>query len=365
MLKKLLIILFITAFLFQGAASLDAAVDAKTAKKVSKLMVKGNKAFNKKNLEKAYKYFSEALKLDPSYAQANFAVGNLFYAKKQFMKALEMYKKTVELDKNYAKGVSAYSRLLFQKAISHLRKKETAKGNADFKTLAGIHGLENVEPKIYTDACYNVGVNAYNNKNFDESVMYLEKLIGIKDVKTKSLKLHNSSIYLLGMNFTQLKKTDKGNEYFKQYVKLTSEDPKDPYAPVALYLVTKSDFDKLNKRVDAVKKADEEESKKKKKNRRKKKKGPGLRDKIAAEAKKDLHILKDLQKIVKLKADFEDAYLMLGNMYYLLNNLEKSAETYNHLVVNFPSSENGASYKAFLADLKKEMSDKAKKKKRK
>lgn len=362
MLKKLIIFLFIAAFLVQGAASLDAAVDAKTAKKVSKLMVKGNKAFNKKNLEKAYKYFNEAVQLDPSYAPGHYAIANLYIAQKNYMKALDMLKKTVELDKNYAKGVSTYAKLLFQKAISHIRKKEIAKANAEFKTLAKLHGIENLEPKIYIDACYNVGVNAYNTKNFKESASYLEKLIAVKDIQTKALKLHNSSIYLLGMNYTQMKDVTKGNEYFMKYVKMTSEDPNDPYAHIALYLVTKSDFDKLNARVEAVKKADEEENKNKK-NKRRKKKGPTLREKIAVEAKKDLNILKNLEKIVKMKPAFEDGQLMLGNMYYLLNDLEKCAGVYNNLVNNFTSSESAASYKAFLADLKKQIAEAKKKKK--
>lgn len=81
------------------------------------LFGKGLGAYGKGNLDEAIAAFHEALQLDPTYADAYFALANSFNKKGKLDEAIAAIKKAIELDPREALYYTELSRLYVQKGM--------------------------------------------------------------------------------------------------------------------------------------------------------------------------------------------------------------------------------------------------------
>jgi tetratricopeptide (TPR) repeat protein len=79
-----------------------------------------------------------------------------------------------------------------------------------------------------------------------------------------------------------------------------------------------------------------------------------LKAKIKTLAAQYANIPELLGKAVAAKPELEDAYLVLGNYYYLAGDLDQAIAAYKALMEKFPASAGLAEYKSFLQKLEEE-----------
>ena len=82
------------------------------------------------------------------------------------------------------------------------------------------------------------------------------------------------------------------------------------------------------------------------------------RIKISILAKNRSEIEKYLTKAIELKPDLEQAFVIIGNYYYLCQDINNALKTYLTLVEKFPNSKDISTYNSFIEILKKEFSEK-------
>ncbi len=92
------------------------------------LFGKGLGAYGKGNLDEAIAAFHEALQLDPTYADAYFALANSFNKKGELDEAIAAIKKAIELDPRETLYYTELSRLYVQKGM--VPEAEAARGEA-------------------------------------------------------------------------------------------------------------------------------------------------------------------------------------------------------------------------------------------
>jgi tetratricopeptide (TPR) repeat protein len=161
---------------------------------------------------------------------------------------------------------------------------------------------------------------------------------------------------MVGVNYSSVADFDKSNEYLNKYLELTQANEADPRRPDAIYMIASNNYGKLEKETAGI---DKEKL-----------------DEIAAKAKAHTDIVPNLQKVVDSTARDvikEQAYMKMGNYYYMSREIDQAISTYEALIAKFPNSRDIASFKDFLGKLKdiktkqeeaKKQSKKSSKKKR-
>ena len=86
------------------------------------------------------------------------------------------------------------------------------------------------------------------------------------------------------------------------------------------------------------------------------------KQRISALAQGKKEIAGYLSRAIQLQSDLELAYMHLGNYYYYADDLDNAIVTYQKLVDKFPASQDIATYKQFVEDIKKEKKAQKKKK---
>ena len=184
-----------------------------------------------------------------------------------------------------------------------------------------------------------MGVCAFQARKFDASVEAFTKLMAVPDIATIAKPSFDLAHYMMGFNLSLLDKPEEANGYLRKYVELAATETANNFAPVADYMIAKNEYALLDKKV-AVLRADKEET--------------DVIGKVKALAAEYANIPELLGKAIAAKPDLEDAYLVLGNYYYLAGDLDQAIASYKNLLEKFAASANKAEYEAFLKKLEEE-----------
>jgi len=338
--KTLLIALIVLTFAGQTMLA-TAGEAAPPSKQALKLMKKAEKAIKSKEFDKAADFYQQVIKMDTGYAEAYFALGRLQLAQNQIDPGEENLKKALELDPDHTEAVKLMARLLFSKGQQFQQQRNVEEANQCFRQLIELQNIAELDRTRLGQSLYQLGVNLYTRKKFAESTEFLKKFQQLPMAQTEFAPIFPASNYIIGLNYSQQKEYEAGNEYLSNYIDARQDAENDQLLPLAHFVIASNNFQVMEAETAPI---------------RKDKEAKDLKEKLAAVAVKFQDtILPHLEKAIELKADLEPAYVTLGNYYYYLNNQEKTVETYEKMISLFPDSSDKAKYEKFLEDVKKEI----------
>jgi len=310
-----------------------------TTKEAAKLMQKAEKAIKDKDLDGALASYLEVQKLEPNYGPAYLTAAMVYRQKKDDDGALAVLEKGVQADPAFARGVDAYTQLLSEKARAASGQGKPAEAVPYFAKLVSIPGIEAIRKPVYIDGLFNMGVCSFQARQFAQSQEAFAKLLAVPDAANVAKSTFNLSHYMLGFNLSLLDKPEEANGYLRKYVELSAGETGNQFVPVAQYMIAKNEYSLLDKKVAQVR-ADKEEK--------------DVMGKVKALTAEYTNIPELLNAALAAKPDLEDAYLVLGNYYYLSGDLDKAIATYKDLLGKFAASPNKADYENFLKKLEEE-----------
>ena len=378
MFKKTCLVLMVTLvfFLFQAVTPASAdQPDKGMVKKIEKLMKSADKAAGKGDFNKANDNYNKALEISTEYAPLHFAMARVYNMQKRFDDSIASLENALKIQPEYPEarelltktlmgiGIEMSRQQKFEKANSYFlkvldipniesRKKLNAlfqiagnyaalqnqvKSNEYFLQIVGTPDLLTLDKEKFVRAYYHLGINYYQLQKFKEVDKTFSKLIQVEGLKTEYLKIYTFALYLLGVSNSQLNNPETSTKYLMEYLELTVNNPADPYAPVANFLVGSNNFNKLQQEIEPIKESKDKD----------------VLRKVAELAKSKEDILPYLQKAIEENPNFEPAYTLIGNYHYLCMDYEKALQVYNVLVEKFPGSEDIEDYKKFIERIQK------------
>jgi len=308
-------------------------------KEASKLMEKAEKAIKAKDLDGALALYAEVQKLEPAYAPAYLAAAQVCKLKQDDENALAFLEKAVQANPQLGQAIDGYAQLLSAKARQMNAQDKPAEAVPYFSRLAAIPDLEKTRKTVYVDALFNWGVSAFQARTFDVSVGAFTKLLSVPNLETEARQNFVLAHYMTGFNLSLLEKPEEANGYLRKYITLVAAEPTNSFAPVAEYMIAKNEYALLDKEMAKL---------------RAEKEATDLRTRIKAVAVQHANIPELLGRAIAAKPELEDAYLVLGNYYYLAGDLDQAITAYKALMEKFPGSAGLAEYKSFLQKLEEE-----------
>ena len=147
--------------------------------------------------------------------------------------------------------------------------------------------------------------------------------------------------YISGINNSTLNNYKKSNELLQKFIDLTATDQTNKYVTFAKYIKASNDFTILKPLVTEIRKSTNRKN---------------IKDnnkKIEELVGKYGEIEKNLKEVIEKSPNLEDAYVILGNYYYLKDDKTNCIELYKKLIEKFPTSRDIDIYKGFLKGLEK------------
>lgn len=337
MTKKVFVPLLALMLFLQVATTLNAAglQGKEIAKKAVKLVKKGDKAVKSQKLDKALKFYQDALALEPNYAVAHLQMATLYMMQKKGNEAFTHLNKAYENQKQDPAVSQQLSNILFRVASSFIQQRKVKEATTFYEKLVAIPNIETINKMNYAKARYQLGTNYTMLKEYKKSNDHFTKFLAIPDLGPQFAQYVTFAHYMIGVNYSSLEEFDKSNEYLNKYLELTKANEADPRRPDALYMVASNNYGKLQKETAGI---DKEKL-----------------DEIAGKAKAHTEIAPLLQKVVDSSARDvikEQAYMKMGNYYYMCRDIDQAISTYEALIEKFPNSRDLDSFKNFLTKLK-------------
>ena len=346
--KKLIAAAALLAFVAGAGLLGEEKLPKPATKEGLKLMQKADKAVKDKDFDAALAAYAEVQKLEPAYAPGFLLAAQVCRMKQDDEGALVLMEKAIQANPAFTRSVDIYVGLLMEKA-----RQAGAQGKPDaavpyFGRIVAIPGIESSHKSLFLDGLFNMGVSAFQARQFEASIVAFDKLLAVPDVATAAKSNYMLAHYMMGFNLSLLEKPTEANEYLRKYVELTAAEPGNTFAPVAGYMIAKNEYALLDKDVAKVR-ADKEEK--------------DVLGKVKALSVQYANIPELLGKAITARPDLEDAYLVLGNYYYLSGDLDKALATYRTLLEKCPTSPSKAEYEVFLKKLEDEKAKAAEPKK--
>jgi tetratricopeptide (TPR) repeat protein len=336
MLKKFFIWAIIFSFM---AFALLGSLPKPATKAALKKMEKAEKAFKNKEFDNALLLYKEVMQLEPNYAPAYLLSAIVNRAKLNFEQAILQLEKAIEIQPEFPQAVLEYVSLLNQLAYDMNKKQQPEKASEYYAKIVKLPNLEKVAKKSLIEADFNLGVSYFQTQKIDLSVEAFTRLLALPGIETEGKNYYNLAQYMLGLDFNILNKYADSSTYLKKYLELTSTEAPGSFTPIAYYLLAKNSYSLLEKKIEAAK-GDKSVN--------------NFKQKVQELAKAETDIEQQLQKALALNAAIEDAYVVLGNFYYMCQDLDKTINTYKTLIEKFPASQAVNDYKVFLKKLEDE-----------
>ena len=378
MIKKMLVGLVMMFFIVQGMSLVAADKNEKpTLKEVAKLYESAGKAMKAKKFDEAIVEYQKAIELEPNYGPSYLGLALVLREQKKYGESIENIEKMLKINPNAPMALQAYREILYMAGNEEYQKQDFQKSNGFFIKFLGIAGIETSAKKPAENATYLVGLNSYFLKEFDKSIEYFTKFAGFPGIETDAAPLYQITNYMLGLCYTQLAQPEKANSFLQKFIDM-NKDPANQQIPLAHYLLGSNNYARLNTEVDKVSKdmleavnkeaeALNADTKMKPKDREAAiAKHKEKVDQMKADVKKKQAELASLRKdvvpyllkAIELRPDIEDAYVKLGNYYYLAGDLENALKTYKTIKEKFPNSPDIAAYNNFIQKVEKDIANK-------
>ncbi len=344
--KKILTTIMTVFFLF-SCLMFGQAQEA--SKKTAKTMEKAAKAIKDKKFEKALKYYDKVInKIQPDYAPVYVEKAKLMGGLKKVDEAVKLLEKALTLDPTNDMGRKILSNIYANYASQNLKEQKNAEAGQYLDKILNIKDFYKFDGKMYMWAKFQKAVMLQKENPAETEKLYSE-IIKLENAKATDAQVFNNSLWnLAGMKLAK-KEEEKALTLYKKYIKANADNKTDKQLPLAYYACANNDYLKLEKEVEALKKN---------------KKDKKLKTKIAAACAKYPELENNLKKVIELKPEIEDVYMLLGNVYYYSNNIDKAIENYEILTTKFANSKSIEAYKKALASFKKEQKKGKKRSKR-
>jgi len=330
------VVLLVVAGAWLGA---EEKLPKPATKEAGKLMEKAEKAIKNKDLDGALAIYTEVQKLEPTYAPAYLTAAQVYRMKQDDVNALVFLEKAVQANPEFARGVDAYAHLLSEKARQAGTQGKPAEALPYLTRLLAIPGLEMSRKPVYIDGLFNMGVSAFQARQFEASIEAFTKLLAVPDIATAAKPSFVLAHYMMGFNLSLLEKPEDANGYLRKYVDLVGAEPGNNFVPVADYMIAKNEYALLDREVAKIRDNKEETD---------------VKAKVKALAGQYANIPELLGKAIAARPELEDAYLVLGNYYYFAGDLDQAIAAYKSLLEKFAGSTNKADYESFMKKLEEE-----------
>jgi len=344
--KKTLIILIVILFAFSTFMGILSAEDVKIPKKALKLEKKADKATKKKEYDKAMELYKQALEIHQDMETVHYKIAYLFALKNNYKEAINELYTTLKINKDNENAKKLLINLSIKYSNSLLKQRKIEEANKFYIKISSLEGINDLDAKYAVEIKYWIGFTYFQLQKPEKANEYLQKFITSVDVKVNFPKLFSTANYLLGLNYTQANDIDNSNKYLSAFIEINKEDKQNIYLGIAKYLIAKNNFNILKEKIRNIEKvrtrANLKESDKK----------------ILALTNSCKDIEDNLLFAIEIKPDLEDAYVLLGNFYYLKKNLDNSIKYYKLLVEKFSSSPDVEIYKVFLKDIERQKKQK-------
>ena len=309
------------------------------SKKVLKIMKKADKRLKQNKMEQALVLYQEAIHLEKEYASPYFGIALIYTSQKKLKESLPFLEQAVKYRSNYTEAFTLLAKNLITLAVQHEQAKEREQMNYLYRKILQYPVIKNIEPLTFAKALFQVGVNLSQKKSYAPANSKFKEILTIPEIELKDLKIYAMTHFNLGVNLTQLNELKAAIRYLQKYITLQTENPSDKLLPIAHYALALNAYQLLEKEVEIIKQ-DKEGDKKRR---------------IASLTKTNNALVNHLLKAIEGRPDIEQAYLTLGNFYYLALDLENSLKVYQQLAQKFPQSVDLPAYQNFIKELQKEI----------
>lgn len=309
------------------------------SKKVQKIMKKADKRLKQNKMDKALALYQEAISLEKEYASPYYGIALIYTSRKKLKESLPFLEQAIKYRPNYAEAYTLLAKNGYTLAQQHEKAGEKEQASYLYRKILEYPVIKNIKPLTYARALFQTGVNLSQNKAYDKANTHFRDILSIPEIELKDLRMYAMTHFNLGVNLTQMNQLKEAIRFLQKYITLQTENPTDAYLPIAHYALALNAYQLFEKEVEAIKK-DKEKNKK---------------ERIAQVAKINRAIANHLLKAIEGRPNIEQAYVTLGNFYYLALDLEDSLKVYQQLVEKFPQSSDRQAYQNFIKELQKEI----------
>jgi len=339
--KKHLILVITILFLFSTFSGVLSGKDVKIPRKALKFEKKGDKATKAKDLDKAMELYKQAIEIYPDMDTVHYKIASIHSFKKNYKDAYEELNIALKINKNNVPAKKALIDTTLKYGTSLLRTRKVDEANKLFISLSGLEGLAELDAKLPVELDYRIGFNYFQLQKPEKSNEYLLKFINHPTAAELFPNFFPTANYLTGLNFSQAGNTDNSNKYLLAFVELSKTNPDNRYLSFAKYIIGMNNFNTLKDKVDKIEKA---------KNRKNMKESDKKVFELAAAEK---GVEENLLFSISKNPELENAYVLLGNFYYLKKDNDNAIKYYKLLIEKFPGSADIEVYKVFLKDIEK------------
>ncbi len=329
-------LLLALAFAVCAAPADSETAQLKMSKKAGKLMAKALKAIQDEQPDRAIELLQEVSTLEPENAMVRHNLGVLFFDKGLTAEAISNFEVALRLQPDYQNALLALRQALLEAGKKASSEQALDKSNEHLLKLNGlaVPPAENVG--LRASACYLLGFNYFNLKQYEKADDYFAKCQAVEGLKDANRDLYANATYFLGMMGHIQGNYESSSENFRTYLGLYAGSETQPeFFSHANYFIGANLFRLLEARL-----------------------AKGEVANMAAEA---ADIIPYLEQAIAAGIPSEDAHVMLGNCHVYRKQYEKAVQAYQKLITVFPQSPQRQNYEAFLAELQK-MSPQDKKK---
>jgi len=182
-----------------------AALESIYSKEALKEIARARKAIKENNIDKAIKFFQNAVEIEPEFAEAHYNLGGLLRQKGKIDESADHFLKAVEFKENYTIA------LYFLGETLHLQH-EYSQSNPHLMKFLKTSSEE--ESKFVPYVYYLVGANHFHQRQAEEAITFLSKAIEFDP------KIHPNAYVFLANSYMLKGDGINAVENFKKFIEL-------------------------------------------------------------------------------------------------------------------------------------------------
>ncbi len=339
--KKHMILVIAIVFLISTFSGILSGEEVKIPKKALKLEKQGDKATKAKELDKALELYKQAIEIYPDMDTVHYKIASIHAFKKNYKEAYDELNISLKINRDNINAKKALIDTTLKYGTSLLKKRNVDEANNLFIALSGLEGINELDNKLLIELDYRIGFNFFQMQKPEKSNEYLLKFLNEPTSAELFPNFYPTAHYLVGLNFSQAENIENSNKYLNSFIELTKANPENRYLSFAKYIVGMNNFNALKEKIEKIEKA---------KNR---KNMEASDKKILELASSEKGVEENLLFTIEKNPELENAYVLLGNFYYLKKDIDNSIKYYKLLIEKFPGSADIEVYKVFLKDIEK------------